>query len=166
MRIPNLLLVLLCAFSPSTFAQSKERVASESRDAVVGYIGTTNFIVGRIGRDCLGVLGRTDTPQQFVGAWQQRNAKYIVAVEKYMQRRLDEAFAEGGEKERDAVLRDVTSVASVNGGAIVRSWLDTGDKQAACKRALLLVDKEAMDISSKSPMFSEIEALLAWFEHQ
>jgi len=28
------------------------------------------------------------------------------------------------------------------------------------------VDKEAMDISSKSTMFSEIEALLAWFEHQ
>jgi hypothetical protein len=166
MRISNVLLILLCALSTSAFSQSKERVASESRDAAVGYIGTMNFIVGRIGRDCLTVLERTETPQQFAGSWQQRNAKYIVAVEKYMQRRLDEALAEGGEKKRDAVLRDVTSVASTNGEATVRSWLESGDKQTACKRAVLLVDNEAMDITLRSPMFSDIQALLDWSEHQ
>jgi hypothetical protein len=132
----------------------------------VGYIGTMNFIVGRIGRDCLALVGRSETPQQFVTVWQQSNVKYLLAVEKYMERRLAEAYAEGGETKRDAVLREVTSVANAEGSSTVRSWLETGDKPAACKRAVSLVDTGAMDITAESPMFSEIEALREWSEHQ
>jgi hypothetical protein len=159
-------LVFVFFASSSVFAQAKEVATSESRDAAVGYIGTTNFIVGRVGRDCLALLGRSETPQDFVAAWQQRNSKYLLAVDKYLQRRLAEAYSEGGEKKRDAVLRDVTSVANANGAATVRSWLDTSDKMTACKRAVSLVDMGAMDITSKIPMFGELEALREWSERQ
>jgi hypothetical protein len=64
------------------------------------------------------------------------------------------------------MLRDVASVANANGSGTVRSWLETSDRPAACKRAVALVETEAMDITSKSPMFSEIEALREWSQQQ
>jgi hypothetical protein len=83
-----------------------------------------------------------------------------------MQRRLAEAYTEGGETKRNAVLREVTSVANTNGASTVRSWLETSDKPAACKRAVALVDAGALDITSKSPMFPELEALREWSDRK
>jgi hypothetical protein len=143
-------------------AQSTEPASSESRDAATAYVGTINFIVGRVGRDCLSLLGRSELPQQFAGAWQQRNAKYVAAAAKYLERRLEEASASGGPEKRDAVLREVTTAVHSSGENTVRSWLERGDKQEACKRAVALVEAGGLDISANSPMFSELEALAAW----
>ena len=155
-------LVLIATTSTAAFAQVKERIESESRDAAVGFIGNTNFVVGRIGRDCLSVVGRSETPQQLVEAWQQRNLKYLVAVERYMGLRLEEAFADGGEKKRDEVMKAATQGAQELGAATVRSWLESGDKLAACKRALSLVDSGALDVHPRMPLYSELEALREW----
>ncbi len=155
--------VLLATMTLQTvWAQPAEVVASESRDAATAYIGTSNFIVGRIGRDCLALVGRNDTPQQFVGNWQQRNLKYVAASAKYMEKRLDEAQTSGGIEKRNAVVREVTTIVQNNGGATVRSWIERGDKLEACKRAIAIVDAGGMDISPRVPMFSELEALAVW----
>jgi len=156
-------LALLIALTMQTVkAQSAEPIASESRDAATAYVGTSNFVVGRLGRDCLSLVGRTDTPQQFVGNWQQRNLRYVAASAKYMEKRLEEAQASGGLEKRNAVVREVTSIVQNNGSATVRSWIERGDKQEACKRAIAIVEAGGMDISPRIPMFNEIEALAVW----
>ena len=160
----RLALLLLCAVSSAAFAQVEEVVASESRDAAAGYIGTMNYIVGKIGQECLALLGRSETPQQFVAAWQQRNLKYVLPLAKYMKLRIAEAYAEGGAEKRDALVREVASAANANGSTTVRSWLETSDRSAACKRVVAMVESGEMDITSKAPVFSEIEALREWSE--
>lgn len=85
--------VWICALGMSfqAGAQQLESVASESRDAAVGLIGSMQFTVGRLGRDCLSLLGRQESAQEFVGSWQQRNRKYVEAAAGYVQARLQEA---------------------------------------------------------------------------
>lgn len=48
-------------------ALGASQITTESRDASTAYIGTVNFVVGRVGRDCLSKLGRKDSSQEFVG---------------------------------------------------------------------------------------------------
>lgn len=157
----KLLLVFTTAFTQIALAQ-QELSYSESRDAAIAYVGTENFIVGRIGLDCLTVLGRTETPQQFVGAWQQRNAKYIVATSKYMQKRLEEAQLAGGLQKRESILRELTAAVKSNGEGTINGWYAQSGKEAACKRVVPIIEGGGFDISPKSPMFGELESLLAW----
>jgi hypothetical protein len=135
---------------------------NESRDAATAYVGTGNFIVGRIGRDCLSLLDRKQTPQQFVAAWQQRNARYVLAAAKYMELRLQQAMAHGGAPERDAMLAEITEIARSKAEPLVRSWLGTGTPEEACKKSLELVDAGALDFNAGAPMFNELEALAKW----
>lgn len=135
---------------------------SESRDASTAYLGTSNFVVGRVGRDCLTLLGRTESPQMFVGAWQQRNVTYLMATQKYMEARFREAEAIGGVNSRNAVANALNSAVRNSAEATVKSWLDRPDKQTACKRAVELIESGAFDVSTSTPMYQELEALVAW----
>jgi hypothetical protein len=136
--------------------------AIESRDAATGYVGHTNFLVGRVGRDCLSLLNRKETSQEFASMWQQKNWKYVSAASKHMEARLNEAQASGGAQKRDALLRAITTPSQTSAAAMVKSWLEQGDKTEACKRAILLIESGAYDITKSSPMFAELEALSAW----
>jgi hypothetical protein len=156
--------VLLAAFlTPAAFAQQPAPTAtSESRDAALAYIGTGNFIVGRLGRECLAIVGRTESPQEFVAQWQQRNAVYVDASAKYMDRRLEEAAASGGEEKRAAVLKSLRDAVVVGGEQAVSSMLQNGRRGESCMRAISLLDAGGLDISSKTPMFKELAALVRW----
>lgn len=143
-------------------AQNNDSVTSESRDAASAYMGTTNFVVGRLGRECLSLLGRPETPKEFVGAWQQRNAKYYSASMKYMVKRLDVALASGGANARDDVARAYGTAVRRNGEGAVADWFSKGSKEDVCKRAVALIDAGAMDVSPKVPIYGELEALATW----
>lgn len=167
-------LLALAVLLPSAMAQSPASTTSttatppatsESRDASLAYVGTANFIVGRVGRDCLEALGRKETPQEFVATWQQRNSKYLMASEKYMGARLDEVQASGGEEKRKAALNDLLSVVRPSGEKTVASWLTKGDRQETCKRVVALVDTGAFDLSRNSSMLGELDALVEWAKH-
>lgn len=148
--------------SGAAIAQSPLRVENESRDAAAGLVGTENFMIGRIGRDCMPVLGRMETPQQFVQAWQKRNAKYYVSTIKYMKLRLDEALAEGGTAKRDTVLTAYVANIQDNGDAAAKDWLSRGEQKQACERAVATIESGAADITPKVRMFNELEALVDW----
>lgn len=154
--------LLLSAATLGANAQTSDVVTSESRDAASAYMGTTNFVVGRLGRECLPLLGRSETPQEFVSAWQQRNAKYYAASMKYMVKRLDIALATGGTNVRDAVAREYGTAVRRDGEGSVADWFSKGSKEDVCKRAIALIDAGAMDISPKAPIYGELEALVSW----
>lgn len=141
---------------------SAQSLSSESRDASTAYIGTANFVVGRVGRDCLTLIGRTETPQAFVGVWQQRNIKYLKASQKYLDLRFDEAEKAGGPEKRKAIASELTMAVRSGAESTVKSWLDRPDKGEACKRAVALIESGAYDFSPTSPMFAELESLVSW----
>jgi hypothetical protein len=143
-------------------AQAQERVQSESRDAALGYMGTGNFLVGRIGRDCLSILGRSESPQQFVQSWQGRNAKFVMAAAKYMELRLAEVAASYGEERRNAVLKDMMSRSQAAAEGLLQSWYKSGTKEAVCKRAVEMVDTGRLDVSPSVSVFSDLQALVEW----
>lgn len=151
-----------CDTDPAVCTQPSLSPTTESRDASLAYIGTANFVVGRVGRDCLGLLGRSETPQAFVATWQQRNARYIQASAKYMEFRLQEAQSLGGNERREGVLRALTTAVQSSAGQTLASWLGRGDKLDGCKRAVGLIERGSYDFSKSSPMFGELESLAQW----
>jgi hypothetical protein len=155
-------IALSLAASGHAIAQQQSTIASESRDASLAYIGTMNFIVGRVGSECLSTLGRSESPQKFVAAWQQRNTKHLNAAAMYMEKRLEEAQANGGAEKKASVFRAVTSVSRANGETVIRSWFAKDTKEVACERAVGLVEAGAFDFTPKMPMFSELESLALW----
>lgn len=150
--------------SGAVMAQSPLRVESESRDAAAAFVGTENFMIGRIGRDCMQVLDRMETPQQFVKAWQDRNTKYYVASIRYMSKRLDEALAEGGAAKRDTVLAVYATNVQRDGDAAAKDWLSRGERKQACEHAVATIESGAADITPKMRMFNELEALVNWVQ--
>lgn len=143
-------------------SQAAGFVTSESRDASTAYIGTANFVVGRVGRGCLNLIGRSETPQAFVATWQQRNTRYLIASQKYMDARLGEAEVAGGADRRNSVLSSLLTAVRNGAETTVRSWLDRPEKADACNRAVALIDSGQYDISSTSPMYAELESLVDW----
>lgn len=157
----GLLAALCLAAAP---ARAQERVESESRDAVLGYMTTQNVLIGRMARDCLAVLGRPETPQNFVRAWQARNAKYMLAVNQYMEKRLAEIAAAHGEARRDAQLQAWIVEARARADESWNEILKRGERPAVCQRSIGLIEAGAFDVNARAPMFGEIEALVQWAE--
>ena len=154
-------ILLICVAAQSS-SQAADLATSESRDASTAYLGTSNFVVGRVGRDCLGLIGRSETPQVFAATWQQRNMKYLMASQKYMEARLGEAEAAGGPEKRSAVMNALGAAVRNGAETTVKSWLDRPEKTDACKRAVALIDSGKYDVSATSPMYAELESLVAW----
>lgn len=153
---------LLAIFTADISAQTLAVATSESRDASIAYIGSANYVVGRVGRDCLALLGRTETPQAFVAVWQQRNMKYLMASQKYMEARFAEAEAAGGKETRNAIMGALTTVVRTGAESTVKSWLDRPNRDEACKRSVALIESGAYDFSPTSPMYGELQSLVAW----
>jgi hypothetical protein len=139
-------------------------VVTESRDASAAYIGTANFIVGRMGRECLGLLNRSETPQEYVAMWQKRNARYYAASTTYMSLRLKEAERAGGPEREDKVAAAYMQSVRGDGEASVRNTFSKGEKSDVCNRWIQLIDSGAFDINSNSPMYGELNELVKYFE--
>jgi hypothetical protein len=157
-------MLFFCTFSSGVSAQDSDALISESRDAASAFMGATNFVVGRLGLECLSLLGRPETPKEFVGAWQQRNAKYFSASIKYMGKRLDAALSSGGTAARDSIYREYSYAIKRDGEGSVADWFRKGNKEDICKRAIALIDTGAMDVNAKVPIYEELEALASWAE--
>ena len=143
-------------------AQQPASAVNKARDDASIYVSTGNFIVGRIAHECLALVGRSETPQEFVGQWRQRNARYVSASAKYMDRRMEEAEAGGGPQAREALLRDLRSAVQGPGETLVRNWLQNGRREESCMRAVTLLDTGALDISSRTAIYDDLEALVRW----
>jgi hypothetical protein len=150
---------------PACWAQQPASTfATKARDDASLYVSTGNFIVGRIARECLSLVGRMETPQQFVSEWQRRNSRYVAASAKYMDKRVEEVAASGGPEKRDAIVRELRIAVQNPGEAVVRNMLGNDHKAETCMRAVTLLDTGALDISSKTPMYADLEALVRWAE--
>ncbi len=152
----------LCTVIGAAHAQADDPVARESRDAAAAFMGTVNFVVGRLGLECLAELGRPETPKDFTLAWRQRNAEYYAATTAYMTYRLEAAQASGGDQQRETVLREYVTTVRRNGEASVVEWFRTGTRKASCQRAIAAIDAGAMDVSAKAPIHGELRALVDW----
>lgn len=158
----RIFLVALSALSLTATGAEGSKIESESRDAASAYIGTNNFIVGRMARDCFEILGRTDTPKEFVGVWQKRNEKYYVASVRYMSARLKEAEQNGGEQEWKKVTASYQSAVQGQGAATVADFFKKGEKPDVCRRVISLIEGKAFDITPRIPIYAEIEALVSF----
>jgi hypothetical protein len=156
-RISYLIISSLPLFAA---AQTPPRVASESRDAATAYIFTQTFIIGRTARDCFEILGRTDTPKDFVALWQKRNVKYFSAALTYMDRRLIEAESLSGVPTRNATASALNAAIAKDGTGAVSDLFKKDEKQEVCKRVINLMEAGAFDIDSRSPMYGELQALV------
>jgi hypothetical protein len=162
MRISNLVFALATLASGPGLAQTTGKATSESRNAALAYIGTQNFVVGRVGSECLQMLGRTESPKVFAGVWQERNLKYIAASDKYMQAMLQEAEQSGGKQLQELAMRQLQGIVRTNGEKIVSMVLDHPDRKAACARIVGIMDRGVFDFSETTPIFKELVALVEW----
>jgi hypothetical protein len=165
MRFRRLMLSLAAAGAAQAAAaqQAVPSVATPERDLAAVSIASGSFIVLRLGEHCLDVVGRPETPQKLVAAWQGRNARYVEASARYLDVRLQEAETAGGKERRDAGLAEFRRVVRDAGEAALRNMLQ-GRKEDACMRAITLLDAGALDITSKQPKFEQLEALARWAE--
>ncbi len=156
------LCLAVCAISTLPAVAQTISVTSESRDASIAFLGTANFVVGRLGRDCLVPIGRNETPQAFVNVWQQRNAKYLLAMQKYLDARLAEAEVAGGVAGREKIMRELTIAVQTGASAILKTLLDHPDQFDACRRAINFIDAGRYDVNQSMPIYPELEALIRW----
>lgn len=159
-----MLFTLLVLAGPHAGAEPGAGVASEARDAAAAFVGTQNFVVGRLGRDCLALLARPESPAEYQQAWQRANARYYDASTRYMEARL--AAIEDAE-EQNAV--ESAYYASVNGRgeAAAAQILRDGADVEVCKRALALIDSGKMNVdefveATGQPVRAPLDELLEW----
>jgi hypothetical protein len=159
-------ILLAVAFAPlAAIADSNGGIATESRDAASAYIGTNNFIIGRMAVECFGLLERSQPPQEYAAQWRQRNAKFYAASVTYLGQRLKEAEQVGGPAAKDAVLAKLNTAVRGGGAATVADFFKKGEKIDVCRRVIGLIDEGAFDIKPSSPLHSELLALVQYFEN-
>ena len=139
-------------------------VETKPRDASATFVETQHFIVGRIGRDCLSEIGRTETPLEYQVKWQRDNAKYFDAARKYLATRLTEIENPAA---RDTVERAFYTSAEQTGEAATEQLFKKGAKNEVCKYAITLVDSGSMNIeefgkAAKLPIMKDVEELATW----
>ena len=159
--------ISIAAYLATVVSMSEVRAASvesKPRDASATFIETQHFIVGRIGRDCLAEIGRTETPLEYQVKWQRDNARYFGAARKYLATRLTEIENPAA---RDAVERGFYTSAERTGEAATAQLFSKGPKNEVCKYAITLVDTGSMNIeefgkATKAPIVKDLEELTNW----
>ncbi|MBC5782362.1 hypothetical protein H8N03_05365 [Ramlibacter sp. USB13] len=164
MRLHRTLLFLAAAcVAAAAPAQQGAVLATPERDGAAVFVAQGSYVVGRLGRECLDVIGRPETPEKLVAAWRERNARFVDASAKYLDLRLQEAEATGGTARRVSALAEIRAVVQANGENSLRTLMQ-GRKEDACMRVITLLDSGALDISSKLPQYDQLEALVRWAE--
>jgi hypothetical protein len=143
-------------------AQETDPLETESRNVASAFMGAANFVVGRIGVECLSMLGRLETPREYVNIWQERNAKYYDASTKYIAKRMEAADASGGVVARDAVLKEYSSIVRKEGEATIAAWVGKSSKREGCQRAVSLIDRGILDVNPEIPIYEDLQALAVW----
>ncbi|MGP1716700.1 MAG: hypothetical protein ACTS9Y_05930 [Methylophilus sp.] len=164
MKKPHSILaaLLISVLTSEVYAEEGDILESESRNVASAFIGAANFVVGRIGIECLSLLGRLETPREFVTIWQDRNAKYYTASTKYIAKKMEAADASGGTIARDAVLKDYSTIVRKEGEGIIKDWIGKGSKREGCHQAVMLIDKGILDVTPEAPIYQDLQALAVW----
>lgn len=162
MRARVLTSVLLAlAAHPAAWAQQASSFATPARDSAAVYVAMSHFAVGRLGSECLAAIGRTESGQAFADAWRNRNAPFVAASTRYLDQRVEEAGRQGGPQRRAAAQREIEQVVQASGENLVRTLLQ-GRREDGCMNAVTLVETGVLDINTKLPGYSELEALVLW----
>ncbi|MFD1122628.1 hypothetical protein ACFQ2T_08960 [Methylophilus flavus] len=161
-RAPILVGLCISILTFNACAQEVDALESESRNVASAFMGAANFVVGRIGIECLSLLGRLETPREYVNIWQERNAKYYTASTKYVAKKMEAADALGGTVARDAVLKEYSSIVRKEGEATLVEWIGKGNKRDGCQRAVMLIDKGILDVGPEVPIYQDLQALAVW----
>lgn len=162
-RRPLLLAVAACLASAAWAQPQPASFATLERDQAALYVAQNNFVVDRLGAECLVLVGRAESREAFSGAWRERNARFVAASAKYLDQRLEEVAATGGQGSRDAALRELRALVHKPGEATLASLL-RGRKEDACMREITKVEAGAYDISTRVPSYGQLEALVRWAE--
>jgi hypothetical protein len=165
-RILLAIVLTLFAWGLAFADDTTPRVESKSRDRSAAFVATQNFIVGRLGRDCLKEVGRPETPLEYQQSWQRENARYFAAANKYMAARLAEI---ADPEERDRVQHAYYAAAQKSGELATKQLYGQGRTSEVCKYALTIVDAGNMNIDefgkvTKLPIMKDLEELVAWAE--
>lgn len=145
---------------PFMVLSEEKKIASESRDAAAAYMGTMNFVVGRMAMECFDLLTRADTPKGFVDQWQKRNNPFYDAATFYMNERLAEAEKLNGREARNKLAAEYDIAVRRNGSVTVEGFFRQGEKFEVCRRVISLIEVGTFDVSTKTPLYSELEALV------
>jgi hypothetical protein len=156
-------LLLAACLAPAAFAQAGGSVATQARDSAAVFVAQGNYLISRLGAECLTLVGRAETPQALVTSWRQRNARYVSASSRYLDKRMEEAEAEGGTQRREAMLGEIRAAVQNSGESSLRTLMQ-GRKEEACMRAITLLDTGTLDINSKLPQIEQLDALVRWAE--
>ena len=160
-RCPTFLLAACLA--PAAFAQGPGSVATPARDSAAVLIAQGDYVVSHLARECLALVGRAESPQSLVGSWRQRNGRYVSASFRYLDKRVEEAEADGGKQRREAMLGAISKAIQDGGESDLRALMQ-GRKEEACMRAITLLDTGTLDINSKLPQIEQMDALVRWAE--
>lgn len=162
MRPSMFVLALACALPAVRAQQAPSSFATPARDSAAAYVAQGDFIVSRLGVECLRLIGRAESPQAFSANWKKRNQRYVDASAKYMDMRMQEAAARGA-AEREALLQQIRAAVQQNGDAAVQGLLQ-GRKDEGCMYGVTLVETGALDITPSSPQYEQLQALVKWAE--
>lgn len=151
----------------ASLRDGREPLTTEELDTALGYYFQQYYHVDGVARHCLAILGRTESPQDYVEAWQQRNRKYVAAADQYLNRRLEDMSAEAGPDRAEDFRNTLTSTAQSKAqGTIQIVYAFVGGKTLGCKPMVSLVDAGEHDIKPTSPSFYEFEPLARWAASQ
>ena len=156
------LIIAFALFANTASADKAPLIASESRDASLAYIMTTNMIINNFGKQCLPLIGRSESPTAYRQAWQDRNAPFVQAAANYMMKRMEEAFDMGGKALRDSTMHELVNATGNESTIATQEWLGDTDQESACTSAIAVIDNGEFDFNDTMPIYPELEALIAW----
>jgi hypothetical protein len=150
---------------PSSSSTQPEKTAVfDQLDVAAGWIHGRDYIIGNIGAECLTMLGRKESVQEFLGKWEERNAAYLEASVKHFQSRRKEAATRGDLEQREKMEREINEQAIQSANVGLDAMFARGDKVGVCKKVVPLVESKGMDVSDKDPFFVQLESLRKWAE--
>lgn len=159
MLLTCLLLILL---TDKARAQDTDVLESDARNIASAFVGAAHYVVGRVGIECLGLLGRLETPREYVNIWQERNAKYYQASTKYVVKKMEAAFASGGNVAKNAVLKEYSSIVRKEAEGTLADWIGQGNKKDGCQRAVMMIDRGILDVTPEVPIYQDLQSLVDW----
>jgi hypothetical protein len=156
--------IVVAISAGAAFAQARLEF-TEPRNAAAAFVGTTNFVVGRMARECYQILNESES---FVKAhardWQLRNEKFYAASVAYMGKLLDEAEHKGGAAAKQSVLSAYTAAVRGDGTKTIEDWMKKGDKLDVCRKHVALAQQGELDIKPGRPFYEELQGLVNYFE--
>jgi len=161
----SLVVSIVEASAAADAAYTEATIYTEPHNAASAAIGTANFIVGRMARECYAALGESESfVQSFTKSWQQRNEKYIRAATIYAANVLSYYERTKGSQAKEAALREYVSSVRGQGAATVEEWLAKGERADVCRRFRSHVEAGSLDMGPTHPLYKEATELVGIIE--